>query len=139
MWRKEFKKILHFELIYVLFTFYLKHLLKGYIRQTDNNNHVKAKVTPCHAHTATQGRRRCSANTFTTSASEGSVWEAPLADSFNPEKYPVPIIKKGGWMLERSGRPRKISAPLGFDPLTIQLAPSRYTIHTNNIHIQLLN
>jgi hypothetical protein len=45
----------------------------------------------------------------------------------------------GGGMLEDSGRPRKISAPLRFDPLTVQHTPSRYTIYTNYIHIQLLN
>ena len=64
------------------------------------------------------------------------MWAVPLADGFNPEKYPVPILQEGGW---DAGTVWTTTENLGFDPLTVQLAPSRYTIYAYNIHIQLLN
>jgi len=40
-----------------------------------------------------RGGEGVNANPFITSVSEGSVWAVPLADGFNPEKYPVPILE----------------------------------------------
>ena len=49
----------------------------------------------------------------------------PRPDRFIPGKEPVPTV----WMGPngRSGRVRKISASLGFDPRTVEAVVSRYT------------
>ena len=50
---------------------------------------------------------------------------APAA--LSPGKTRYPLYKRLGGPQGRSGRVLKISAPLGFDPLTVQPVASRYT------------
>ena len=46
-----------------------------------------------------------------------------------PRKMWYPFYKRLDGPQGRSGRVRKISPPLGFDPRTVQLVPSRYTVY----------
>jgi len=46
---------------------------------------------------------------------------------FTPGKDLVPIAQEAGWAQGRSGWVRKISAPPGFDPRTVQPVASRHT------------
>ena len=44
-----------------------------------------------------------------------------------PGKIRYPLYRRLGGPQDRSGRVRKISSPLGFDPRTVQPVVSRYT------------
>jgi hypothetical protein len=46
-----------------------------------------------------------------------------------PGKICYPLYRRLGGPQGRSGRVRKISPTLGFDPRTVQLVPSRYTVY----------
>ena len=55
----------------------------------------------------------------------GGQRHAPAA--LHPGKTRYPLCRKPGGSQGRSGRMRKTSPPPGFDPLTVQPVPSRYT------------
>ena len=56
---------------------------------------------------------------------EGGERHAPAA--LPPGKTQYPLYKRLGGLQGRSGRVRKISLPLGFDPRSVQSVASRYT------------
>ena len=49
---------------------------------------IKVKVTPSHAYTGTEGRRRYNSNPSATSVLEGGGWSAPRSGRFIPGKKP---------------------------------------------------
>ena len=54
---------------------------------------------------------------------------------FTSGKDPVPVVQEAGWASGRCGRMRKISAPPGFDPRTVQPVARRYTYWAILTHI----
>ena len=56
----------------------------------------------------------------------GGQHHAPAA--LPPGKTQYPLYRRLGGPQGRSGRVRKISHPPGFDPRTVQLVASRYTV-----------
>jgi hypothetical protein len=65
---------------------------------------------------------------FKTSTLEGDEGSVSRPGRFLPAgKTWYPLYRRMGGPLERSGQVRKISPPLGFDPLTVQSVTSRHT------------
>ena len=74
-----------------------------------------------------QGRRRYSSNPLTATALEGVGGQHHAPAALSPGKPRYPLYRRLGGPRGWSGRARKISAPPGFDPRTVQPVASRYT------------
>jgi len=67
---------------------------------------------------------------FLTTALEGGEWSASRPGrSLPPGKTRYPLYRRLGGPQGRSGQVREISHPPGFDPRTVQLVASRYTVY----------
>ena len=82
------------------------------------------------------GRDRKYTSTLSlTSPTDGRVWSAPRPGRFIPGKKRQYSLHRRLYGAEgRSGEVRKISAPPGFDPVTVQPVVSRYTEYANPAH-----
>jgi hypothetical protein len=88
----------------------------------------KGTVHPITGHEGPEGEQMYSSTLPSTSALDGGGWSKPLPGRFTPRKeIRYPLYRRLGEPQGRSGRVREISPPLGFDPLTVQSAASRYT------------
>jgi len=83
---------------------------------------VKVKLALEQAMKAKKGSRR-SFTLSLTSVLDGGGWSTTRPTRYTLGNGPVPIVRPQG----RSGRVRKISLPLGFDPRTVQAVASRCT------------
>jgi len=80
---------------------------------------LKIKVTLWHAHAGIVGRRRCSFNPFTTSATKGIV-DGQHHGYFTPWKTWYPLYRRLSGPRGRVERERKISSPPTFNPQIVQ-------------------
>ena len=85
----------------------------------------KVKVGPETGHESPEGEWRYSSTVSLTSVLDGVGWST-LRPLYPQERDPVPVVYEVGWATG-SGRVRKISPPLGFDPRTVQPVASLYT------------
>jgi hypothetical protein len=85
------------------------------------------KVHPTTCHEGPEREQRCSSTLSLTSALDGGDYQrhAPAALPQGMTRYP--LYRTLGGPQGRSGRMRKTSLPLGFDPRTVQPVASRYT------------
>jgi hypothetical protein len=88
----------------------------------------KSKVLPRTGHEGPEeDERRSSTLSLTLALDEGG-WSTPRPDRFTPGKETrYPSYRRLGGPQGQSGKVRKISPPLGFDPRTFQPVASRYT------------
>jgi len=64
---------------------------------------------------------------------EGGGWSTPYPSCFTPREDQYPLYRRLGGPVSWSGWVQK-SLPLpGFDPWTVQLVPSRYTIPAHSL------
>jgi hypothetical protein len=88
----------------------------------------KGKVLPRTGYEGPLGEWRYSSTLSLTLALDEGRWSTPRPGRFTPEKETrYPLYRRLGGPQGRSGRVRKISTPLGFDPRTVQPVASRYT------------
>jgi hypothetical protein len=70
----------------------------------------------------------CSSTLSLSSALDGGGWLTSRPGRFTPGKETMyPLCTRLGWTQGQSGRARKITRQMGFDPWTVQPVASRYT------------
>jgi hypothetical protein len=75
-----------------------------------------------------EGQKRYSSTLSLTTALDGDAVTATFRALYPRKRDPVSIYERLGGTQDRSGRMRKISSPLGFDPQTGQPVASSYTV-----------
>ena len=93
----------------------------------NNNNNNKGKVLPRTGHEGPEGELKYGSTLPLTSAIDGVGGQPHAPAALSPGKTRYPLYRRLGGPQGRSGRVRKISTSLGFDPRTVQPVASRYT------------
>ena len=95
-----------------------------------------SQVHPITCHDVTV-EQRYSSTLSLTSALDGGLWLTPRPSRFTPGKETrYPFCMRLGGPQGRSGRVRKISPPLGFDPRTVQPVASSHTDYAILAHAE---
>ena len=92
---------------------------------------LTVKFTLEHAIKVQKGSRGKVSYFFNLSVRRGWVVKATPRPLYSRERPGTPFYRRMGGSQGRSERVRKISAPPGFDPRTIQPVASRYTDYAN--------
>ena len=87
----------------------------------------KGKVHPVTGQEGPEGQQRYSTTLSLTSAIDGVSVQRHGPAALLPEKTRHPLHRRLGGPHGRSGRLRKISPPVGFDPQAVQAVVSHYT------------